>query len=136
MKNMIALAAFALTAQTLSASVGPDFVFNGIKVNQVNSAIFETSPGRSSRSDNMWCAASEYARRKLGASWQQELYVVRGYAPSQTTGSPTSVQFTLDPKAAGLTADNPGFGSGFQAGANVSVQQASIRCNRIPFRDN
>ncbi|MDP5216628.1 hypothetical protein Q5Y75_05310 [Ruegeria sp. 2205SS24-7] len=136
MRQALAIATFALAAQSVSASgQSPDFVFNKVAVNQVNSAIFETSPRGTSRTDNFWCAASEYAVRRLGADWKQNLYVVRGYARSQTTGSPTSVQFTLDPGAANVRSKSSGFGSGFNPGANVTVQKANTRCNRIPFNE-
>lgn len=131
MKKILLGVAFVLSAQLPAAvSAKPDFVFDRVTVNQVNSAVFEAIPRGSAGTGGLWCAASEYAVRKLDANWRQDLYVVRGYAQSVTTGRPTSVQFTLDPQAAGVTPQPSGFGSGIQSGANVTVQMANTRCNR------
>lgn len=135
MKKLLLPAALAVVGQTaLASGETPDFVFDRVNINQVNSNVFEAIPRGGANMDRIWCAASEYAVRRLGADWQQKLYVERGYGRSETTGRPTSVQFTLDPTATGVTPRDRGFG--FQPGANVSIQLANTRCGQIPFRTN
>ncbi|MCL6284752.1 hypothetical protein M3P21_14540 [Ruegeria sp. 2012CJ41-6] len=135
MKTPLLTTAFTLCAHAaLALGQSPDFVFDRVNINQVDSAVFEAIPRGAASTDRIWCAASEYAVRRLGADWRQKLYVERGYARSVTTGRPTSVQFTLDPKATGLQTKEPGFG--FQPGANVTVQLANTRCGQFPFGMN
>ncbi|MFA3915920.1 hypothetical protein [Ruegeria hyattellae] len=133
MKTLFLPAALAVVTQaTLASGATPDFVSNRVNINQVNANVFEAIPRGATNTDRIWCAASEYAVRRLGADWRQSLYVERGYGRSVTTGRPTSVQFTLDPKDTGLAPRESGFS--FQAGANVSIQLANTRCAEIPFR--
>lgn len=134
---------FLMAATLVASSIGahaavatPDYIYQRVEVNRVNSAVFEVSSRNAARPSDYWCGASKYAIRKLGASWRQKLYVVRGYAPGEVSGRPSTIQFTLDPAAAGLTSQSAGFGTGFKSGANVSVQLANTMCNKIPRNDN
>lgn len=108
---------------------------NGVRVNPVNSAIFEVVPRGSGRTNDFWCGASEYARRALGAGWKTQIYVARGRDVSVTTGRRSSVQFTIDPQAAGITPVDGGFfRSGFTVGDSMSVSQANGLCEPVPIR--
>ncbi|TMV08046.1 hypothetical protein FGK63_11410 [Ruegeria sediminis] len=108
---------------------------NGYRVNQVDNAVFEVIPRGRSNTNFYWCSASDYARRVLGAGWQDRIYIARGYGPSVTTGRKTAVQFTLNPQAAGVTPlESGGFRSGLQAGDSMSVQQANAYCDPFPAR--
>lgn len=109
---------------------------NGVRVNPVNSAIFEVVPRGSGRTNDIWCGASEYARRALGAGWKTRVYVARGRDVSVTTGRRSSVQFTIDPRAAGITPIEGGFfRTGFAVGDSMSVSQANGMCEPVPVRD-
>ncbi|MFC3118014.1 hypothetical protein [Jhaorihella thermophila] len=121
---------------TFAVAAQPAYAFtsrNGARVNQVDAAVFEVVPRGASNGPDIWCAASEYARMQLGASWSAEIFVVRGRGPSVTTNRRTAVQFTLDPAAAGVT---PSGGSislnSLKAGEHMSVQLANTQCN-VPF---
>ncbi len=107
---------------------------NGYRALPVDSNVFEVVPGVRQDIDGYWCAAADFARRGMGASWQQKMYVVRGYGPSVTTGRRTAVQFALDPQAAGVTPrESGGVVSGFQVGDSMSVQSANALCKARPF---
>ncbi len=108
-------------------------VRNGVRVNQVNSAVFEAVPRSSGNGMILWCAASEYARRALNASWQTEIYVARGMGPSETTNRRSAVQFTIDPNAAGVTPiDGSHSLNSFKVGDHMSVQRANGFCEEQP----
>ncbi|SLN48090.1 hypothetical protein TRL7639_02642 [Falsiruegeria litorea R37] len=108
---------------------------NGARVNPVNAAIFEVVPRGSGRTSDIWCAASEYARRQLGAGWKTRVYVARGRDVSVTTGRRSSVQFTIDPQAAGISPIEGGlFKTGFTVGDSMSVSQADGLCEPVPIR--
>ncbi len=108
---------------------------NGYRAYQVNNAVFEVVPRGRSRTNDYWCAAADFARRGLGAGWRQQIYIVRGYGPSEATGRKTAVQFTLDPQAAGVTPlEGGGIRTGFQPGDSMSIQQANGFCEPGPFR--
>ena len=96
----------------------------------LNNTVFEVIPRGRTDADGYWCAAADFARRSLGAGWQQPIYVVRGYGPSEATGRRTAVQFSLSPRPEGVAQDvktvvslRQGFVPGFNM--SVSVQSAN-----------
>ena len=77
-----------------------------------------------------WCAAADYSQRGLKAAWTAKIYIARGLGPSVTTGRRSAVQFTLDPKAAGVTPTPPSLSiNALKTGDSLSVQQAFTYCN-------
>lgn len=107
---------------------------NGYRTEPINSTDFEVIPRSRQDVDGYWCAAADFARRELGAGWQQPIYVLRGYGPSVTTGRRTAVQFSLNPPPGGVPQQNSFITSGFQPGYSMSVQGANARCNVRPFQ--
>lgn len=107
----------------------------GVRVNQVSNILFEAI-GSSSQGSDFWCAASDYARRYLGAGWSQQIYVARGMGPSVTTNRRSAVHFTLDPGAAGVTPlDRKSLSANrFTPGDSMSVQVANTYCRSFPTR--
>lgn len=136
MKHVVTVCAMA--AATITALPDPADAFtarNGVRVNPVNAAIFEVIPRGSGRTNDFWCAASEYARRALGAGWKTRVYIARGRGESVTTGRRTAVQFTIDPQAAGVTPLDGGlFTSGLTVGDSMSLSQADGLCEPVPIR--
>lgn len=106
---------------------------NGYQTAAVNNSVFEVIPRVRKDVDGYWCAASDFARRTLGAGWQQRIYVVRGYGPSEATGRRTAVQFSLTPPE--NAPQQSSISGGFKVGTNMSVQGANGRCNRRQFID-
>lgn len=106
----------------------------GARVNPVNSAVFEVVPKSSGTGQVFWCSAADYAQRALRASWQARIYIARGRAPSVTTGRRSSVQFTLDPKTAGVTPAPSSLSlNALKAGESMTVQQAHGYCQISPI---
>ncbi len=105
---------------------------NGYRTEPINSTDFEVIPRTRQDVDGYWCAAADFARRKLGAGWHQPIYVLRGYGPSVTTGRRTAVQFSLKPPQ-NVPQQNSFVTSGFQPGYSMSVQGANARCGIRPF---
>lgn len=108
---------------------------NGVRVNSVDAGVFEVVPVNSGTVDEFWCGAAEYARRVLGAGWQDRIYVVRGRDESVTTGKRSAAQFTLlaDRVPEGA-AERGWFTIGLRAGDALSVQAAQTHCPKITDR--
>ncbi|MES0825182.1 hypothetical protein [Ruegeria sp. SCP11] len=122
-------------ALMLTTSASASFARFGYQTVALNNSVFEVIPRGRTDVDGYWCAASDFARRTLGASWQQRIYVKRGYGPSEATGRRTAVQFSLTPPD-GVPQQSSGvFSAGFQPGFSMSVSAANGRCNTRPFID-
>jgi hypothetical protein len=132
------LLSVAMAAAWLSAVPAQASSFNargGARVNPVNAAVFEVIPRGRNVGQAFWCAAADYARRVLNAPWTAQVYVARGLGTSVTTGRKSAVQFTLDPKAAGITPVPPSLSlNSMRVGESMSVQQATGYCNVSPTR--
>lgn len=131
MKRTLICMSLALAETVLPAAVSA--APNGYRTEPINSTDFEVIPRTRQDVDGYWCAAADFARRTLGAGWQQPIYVLRGYGPSVTTGRRTAVQFSIKPPAGGVPQQNSFVTSGFQPGYSMSVQGANARCNVRPF---
>ncbi|WP_170330884.1 hypothetical protein [Ruegeria arenilitoris] len=122
-----------LAAMMLSTPASATFARFGFQTVALSNTEFEVIPRGRTDVDGYWCAASDFARRTLGASWQQRIYVKRGYGPSEATGRRTAVQFSLTPPE-GVPQQSGGvITTGFQPGFNMSVSAANGRCNVRPF---
>lgn len=124
-----------LAAIVLGSTASASFARFGYQTVALNQTAFEVIPRGRTDVDGYWCAASDFARRTLGASWQQRIYVKRGYGPSEATGRRTAVQFSLTAPE-GVPQQSSGvFSAGFQPGFSMSVSAANGRCNIRPFFD-
>ncbi|WP_170422079.1 hypothetical protein [Ruegeria arenilitoris] len=131
MKQVMTLAAAA--AILLSVPATASAARNGFQTVALNNTEFEVIPRARRDVDGYWCAAADFARRTLGAGWQDRIYVVRGYGPSEATGRRTSVKFSISPPAGGTPQQGSFVSSGFNPGESMSVQGANGRCNVRPF---
>ncbi|WP_037309371.1 hypothetical protein [Ruegeria halocynthiae] len=132
MKKIVTCA--ALAAITLSVPMTASAARYGFQTVAVNNSVFEVIPRSRRDADGYWCAAADFARRTLGAGWQQPIYVVRGYGPSEATGRRTAVQFSITPPK-GVDLNNNTISVGFKAGQSRSVQSANGLCNRRQIFD-
>lgn len=125
-----------LLGLTAPAAAYADFnAPHGARVNQVDKSVFEVVSRGSGSGPVYWCAAASYARRALGADWHAKIYIARGRGVSVTTGRRSSVQFTMDPAAAGVTPTTSWISmNSLGAGENMSVQEANTYCNIPPRR--
>ncbi|MCG7519751.1 hypothetical protein [Ruegeria sp. Ofav3-42] len=131
MKKVVTLAVSA--AFLLSVPLSASAARNGYQTVALSSTVFEVIPRTRRDVDGYWCAAADFARRTLGAGWQQRIYVVRGYGPSEATGRRTSVKFSIAPPEGGVAQQSSSISSGFNPGESMSVQGANGRCNVRPF---
>ncbi len=106
-----------------------------MRVSRINDAVFEVYGSTAASSGRYWCGAGDYARRALNAPWTALIYVVRGRGPGVSVNKRTTVQFTLDPKAAGLQPAEGSFISlPLRVGRSQSVQLSVQDCDRPPVR--
>jgi len=130
----------AVTVLALLPMLVPDVALafsgrRGTRVEPVNNVVFEVVARGSGTGPDYWCGAADFARRALGAGWSDMIYIARGRGQSVTTGRRSSVQFTLDPAAAGITPIEPSLSlNALKVGDNMSVTQANGYCNRGPDR--
>ncbi len=107
--GMSSVAASAFTAE------------NGLSVER-SAGGFTVEGGGPFGAQGMWCAAADYARRAVGASTDQRLYVT---GPS---GNRNKVAFTLDMGGLSLTSVSSLGASVKQPGANLSIGHALSFC--------
>ncbi|MDA7963307.1 hypothetical protein [Ruegeria sp.] len=132
MKQVISctLAAMVALSVPVTADAGGRYGYQTVAINNTE---FEVIPRSRRDVDGYWCAASDFARRTLGAGWQQRIYVQRGYGPSVTTGRKTAVQFSLTEPT--NVAQQRSISAGFRPGYSMSVQGANGRCSRRQIFD-
>lgn len=121
-----------LTTLALTAPMSAFGAQSGFQTVGLNATDFEVIPRSRRDVDGYWCAASDFARRTLGAGWQDRIYVVRGYGPSKATGRRTSVEFSIAPPA-GVDVSPSTISLGFKPGQSQTVQGARVLCNRRPI---
>jgi hypothetical protein len=104
----------------------------GTQVAPVNNVVFEVGARGAGSGDDLWCGASDYARRTLKAGWKAKIYVVRGRGGAVVTSRTTAAHFTLDPAAAGIKPLAEGSTMNTLAvGYNMSVQRANGLCLNV-----
>ncbi|MDP5216131.1 hypothetical protein Q5Y75_02780 [Ruegeria sp. 2205SS24-7] len=104
----------------------------GTRVYQVDANIFEVVPYPLAGRDEYWCGASDYARRRLGAAWSQQIYMASKTVRSAAAGGRTAVQFTLNPQAIGLEPVDVNVRTGLIIGDHMTVQRANGFCQPFP----
>ena len=105
----------------------------GTQVAPVNNVVYEVGAYGSGTGDDLWCGASDYARRTLGAGWKTKIYVARGRGSAQVTSRTTAALFTLDPAAAGIKPLDDSFTvNSLAVGYSMSVQRANGLCSMPP----
>ncbi|WP_372574391.1 hypothetical protein [Ruegeria jejuensis] len=104
----------------------------GTRVYQVDPNIFEVVPFALAPTDEYWCGAAQYARKRLGADWQAQIYVASERVRSAAAGGRTAVQFTLNPEAVGITPVDLKIRIGQTIGDHMSVNLADTKCQPFP----
>lgn len=103
---------------------------NGQQVYSVADGVFEVVLGSRHSLSGYWCGAADYARRELGAGWQDRIYVRRGLGEGVVADRSSSVLFTLQPppgprpQAPVLTRVNA-----FTPGQSLTVRSAESQCS-------
>lgn len=93
-------ASSVLVACTISDTAVPEADFfsarTQARVYALDGKTFEVVPPLGAEAGAYWCAASEFARRELGADWSREIYVKKGRAASVVTGRIETITFSLE----------------------------------------
>ncbi len=134
LKIGLALAAVGLLAACetdTSRFTGP----GGSGVYPIGSDKFEVVAQSVKGAPVFWCGASDYARRVLGAGWNDEISIARTLGPSEATDRTSAVQFTLNPAALGITKVRSNFPNQLVVGDTNSVTQANLYCDKLRFRN-
>jgi hypothetical protein len=90
-----------------AAGQATDMYGEGFQVHQVNAAVYEAVSEGLLGGAAFWCVAGKFVEIELKAHAGTEIYVARGGGPSVTTDRKSAAQFTIDPKAAGITPAGP-----------------------------
>lgn len=118
-----------VTLAMLAPTVAPAFnARNNLKVAETKPSVFEVvgRPGTSPR--NYWCAAGDFVVRTAPAP-KARVYLVRGPGPSISQPGRKAVQFTTDPRAAGIASTEPSMSVSVTAvGDNMSAAEAQQFC--------
>lgn len=126
----------AIVAFTISACTGDTADFKsttlGARVYPLEGGIFEVVPPIGSTASDYWCAASDYARRQLGASWQTPIYINRGMAPGEASGRRSTVLFTLNPVVSEVPHSPVRRLGAFNVGDSMTVQAGENQCKIFP----
>ncbi len=135
MKNVLSCLAIVAFFTTACSSEAASFkrTMLGARVYPLEGGVFEVVPQSGGGSGyEYWCAASDYARRYLGAGWQTRFYVYRGMAEGEASGRRSTVLFTLEPVA--LEASQSGLRriNAFHVGDSMTVQGGDSQCNMFP----
>jgi hypothetical protein len=127
MKNGF-LTAILVGTLAVPASAATFTAENSVKVTSLAGKSFEVAPDRKFGVPGQWCGAADYAKRVLGVTGTERLYV-------QGQGSTRrSVVFGLDPAGATPSSISVVSNSANTPGANFSVQRAFLFCieQRVP----
>jgi len=120
----------AALALCLPVAASADFTARrDMRVSVVNDAVFEVYGRSPTSSERYWCGAADYAHRVLGAPWGARIHVVRGRGPGDSVNKRTTVQFTLDPEAAGIVPGKaPLVSLSLRVGRSQTVQRSIQDC--------
>ncbi|APG46281.1 hypothetical protein [Phaeobacter porticola] len=95
---------------------------------------FEVAPPQGSVRSAFWCGAADYARRALGAGWNQEIYVARGMGKGVAVNRKSTVHFTLTPVENARGDSWLKRTNAYNVGDRLSVQEADHQCSTAFIR--
>jgi hypothetical protein len=105
---------------------------NRFYVADLGGGVFEAiARGGSSAARDFWCAAGDYALKRLRAGGSTRVYLVSGIQPSVTEPGRKAVRFTLTPEAAGVAPITPPLSLSVDIpGDNMPVVLAKSYCQK------
>jgi hypothetical protein len=119
----------ALAVATAPAAAWAYRASNWLVVNSVGGDTFEVISSAGTSPAQFWCAAGEYAFRRLGAASNQRIYLSRARGSSQSAPGRTAVTFSLTPPAGVDTEAAKGITlSTTRIGDNLSTAFATQYC--------
>ncbi|QUJ75193.1 hypothetical protein KDD17_09155 [Sulfitobacter albidus] len=133
MKKYISLAALAVFLPA-AASAQAYRAVNDLTVVPLQGGSFEVIEGRGEGPRGIWCAAAEYAERRLGADGR--VYIQDGRGPARSVAGRKSVVFTTDARALSQPPSQSIALSTSQIGIGLPVDHAIQFCRDIFDRDD
>lgn len=106
----------------------------GERVYALEGGVFEVALMDQGYLPGYWCNAGNYARRALGAGWNDRVYVHRGLGPGVAANRKNTVLFTLTPPGAPQSEGAIVRINAFKPGQNLTVRNAESQCRSDPFR--
>ncbi len=111
----------SLTAAILIATAPPALAASRLPVERVNETTFDVLYRGESFEEDFWCAAGEYAARKLEARSTTRIYRIS--PPPRRSGQ--GIRFSLDPAG---SASSTGLNTVGGSGGSLSVASAKNQC--------
>lgn len=81
---------------------GEFYTINDLRAVVLPDGLIEIKGRPTKTKDAYWCAVGDFARRGLGLSWNDRIYVVRGIGAAKTGGARSAVHFTATPEKLGV----------------------------------
>jgi len=123
LKTLCALTVAALAASPVLAFTASNYM----RVNPVNTSVFEVVARGGARPGDYWCAAAEYLLYKGSTNATQRIYLVRELGAAETANRRSAAQFSLQAPSGVDT--NPGVTMSVQrVGENLSAAMARDQC--------
>lgn len=113
-----------LSAQTFRAA-------NYLDVVPLKGGAFEVIETRAAGPRAIWCAAADYAERRLGAKGR--VYLYKGHGPSQTVRGRKSVAFTTDASSLSQGPSQSYTLSTTQIGVGLPIAHAIQFCSDVDY---
>lgn len=132
-----ALLALAITLVPGLAAAQSFTAVNHLKVVPLNKSTFEVIEARGEGARGMWCAASEFAQKRLGLKRGGRIYVHTARGPSISGLGRKGVVFTADPSTLSVPPSTSVSVSVRQVGQGLPIQHAYLFCKDylIELRD-
>ncbi len=94
--------------------------------------VFEVAPRNNSTnfSWDVWCGASDFARRQLNANWQNPIYVYRERGPGVAASARETVHFTMNEQILPVPASVMASVDELAAGQFMTVRDGSKLCDQ------
>jgi hypothetical protein len=132
-----ALLALAITLAPGLAAAQSFTAVNQLKVVPLNNSTFEVIEARGEGARGIWCAASDFAQKRLGLTQGGRIYVHTARGPSISGLGRKGVVFTADPSALSVPPSASVSVSVRQVGQGLPIQHAYLFCKDylIELRD-
>lgn len=130
MKKTVLLALLGLAACSAEQDVSGSVL--GDPAVALNEDVFEVAPRNNSTnfSWDVWCGASDFARRQLKADWQDPVYVYRGRGPGVSVSERETVHFTLNEQVLPVPASVMTSVEELAVGQFMTVRDATNICDQ------
>lgn len=130
MKKTVIMALLGMAACSMQPGVTGSVL--GDPAIALNDNVFEVAPRNNSTnfSWDVWCGASDFARRQLNANWQDPVYVYRERGPGVSASARETVHFTLNEQVLPVPASVMTSVDELATGQFMTVRDAGKLCDQ------